>query len=204
MAREDREFGILYEGANSYKDKENRKYIHYVDGGITDNMGLRAMTDVMAFSGGPTALLKALDKKPPSRIVFVSVNASTEQDSEMDKTYKQPGMLAAMNAMTDVQLHRYNAATVDMVKQKLTHWAESQSTPDSKVTPYFIDIGFEEVPQPQLKYFLNKIPTSFSLTNEQVDSLIKTARDLLRNDPTFQEFLATVSGKQPAGDVGSE
>jgi NTE family protein len=198
LAKDDAEFAILYEGASSYKDKENRKYIHYVDGGITDNMGLRAMTDVMAFSGGPSALLSALNRKPPHQIVFISVNASTEQDSEMDKTTKQPSMLASMNAMTDVQLHRYNAATIDMVKQKLTAWAEKESTPDNQVTPYFVNIGFEEVPQPQLKYVLNKIPTSFSLTNEQVDTLIQTGRTLLRNDPTFQQFLATVSGKQPA------
>jgi hypothetical protein len=35
------------------------------------------------------------------------------------------------------------------------------------------------------------------LTKEQVDTLIETGRTLLRNDPDFQQFLATVSGKQP-------
>jgi NTE family protein len=209
MAQADAEFAILYEGANSYKDKENRKYVHYVDGGITDNMGLRAMTDVMAVSGGPSALLSKLGKKPPNKIVFISVNASTVQDSDMDKTNKQPGILASMNAMTDAQLHRYNAATVDMVKGRLTTMAEKLSTPENPISSYFIEIGFDEVPQPQLKYFLNKIPTSFSLTNEQVDTLIETGRTLLRHHPTFQQFLATVSGKQPTdsgqvGQVGSE
>jgi len=155
------------------------------------------MTDVMAAAGGPSALLSALDKKPPSKIVFISVNASTDQDSEMDKTNKQPGILASMNAMTDVQLHRYNAATIDMVKHRLDMWAEKTSTPENQITPYFVNIGFEQVPQIELKYFLNKIPTSFSLTNEQVDTLIATGRTLLRNDPTFQQFLSTVSGKQP-------
>ena len=198
LAKDDAEFAILYDGAHSYSDKVNRKYVHYVDGGITDNIGLRAMTDVMAFSGGPSALLSKLDKKPPRYIVFISVNASTEQDSEMDKSNKQPGILASMNAMTDVQLHRYNAATIDMVKQKLNAWSKAVSTPDNEITPYFVDIGFEEVPQPQLKYFLNKIPTSFSLTNEQVDTLIATARTLLHNDPTFKQFLGKVDGKQPA------
>jgi NTE family protein len=195
LAKDDAEFGLLYEGANSYKDKENRKYIHYVDGGITDNMGLRAMTDVMAVAGGPSALFAKLNRKPPRQIVFISVNASTEQDSEMDKTTKQPSMLTSMNAMTDVQLHRYNAATIDMVKGKLNRWAEKASTPDHVVTPYFVNIGFEEVPQPQLKYFLNKIPTSFSLTNEQVDTLIETSRTLLRSDPIFQQFLANLAAK---------
>jgi NTE family protein len=197
LAQEDEEFGILYDGASSYSDKENRKYVHYVDGGITDNIGLRAMTDVIAVSGGPTALLSALGEKAPSKIVFISVNASTEQVSDMDKTNKQPGILASMNATTHAQLHRYNAATINMVKQKLAAWAELVSTPDNQVSPYFINIGFEQVPQIELKYVLNKIPTSFSLTEEQVDALIETGRTLLRHDPDFQRFLGTVSGKQP-------
>ncbi|HLF29855.1 MAG TPA: patatin-like phospholipase family protein [Xanthomonadales bacterium] len=193
LAQQNAEFALLYEGAKSYQDKENRKYIHYVDGGITDNMGLRAMTDVMAVSGGPSALLSKLDRKPPRHMVFISVNASTSRASDMDKTTKQPGMLAAMNAMTDVQLHRYNAATVQMVESQLKSWAAKASTPEHPITPYFIEIGFEEVPQPQLKLFLNKIPTSFSLSDEQVDALIESARSLLRSDPVFQQFLADLA-----------
>jgi len=195
MAKQDPEFGLMYEGANSYLDKENRKYIHYVDGGITDNMGLRAMTDVIALSGGPSALLSRLDKSPPRRIVFLTVNASTSQASDMDKTTKQPSMLASMNAMTDVQLHRYNAATVKMVRNQLEAMAAKMSTPENPITPYFIEIGFDEVPQPQLKYFLNKIPTSFSLSSEQVDTLIDTARTLLRGDPAFQQLVTDINAK---------
>jgi NTE family protein len=36
----------------TYGDKDKRKYIHFVDGGITDNLGLRAISDVLAESGG--------------------------------------------------------------------------------------------------------------------------------------------------------
>ena len=47
-------------------DKEKRKYIHFVDGGITDNMGLRAMTDVIAISGGPSAMFNRMQRKIPT------------------------------------------------------------------------------------------------------------------------------------------
>ena len=46
MAKESDELAQMLAGIQSYNDKENRKYIHFVDGGITDNMGLRAVTDV--------------------------------------------------------------------------------------------------------------------------------------------------------------
>ncbi len=194
-AKQDADFGMLYEGLRSYSDKRNRKYIHFVDGGITDNLGLQAMSDVIAVSGGPAALLSKLRKKAPSHVVFLSVNASTEKADVMDESTREPSALAAMNAMTDVQLHRYNAATVERVKNELTAWAAEMSTPAHPVTPHFIQIGFEDASQPQLKLFLNKIPTSFSLTNEQVDILIKSARSILQADPEYKQFLAELEDR---------
>jgi NTE family protein len=95
--------------------------------------------------------------------------------------------------MIDVQSHRYNAATVDNVREHVEDWAAQNSTPDHPVTPYFIGVSLQDIPQPQLKLFLNKIPTSFSLTDEQVDALISSTRSLLRADPEFQQILADLA-----------
>jgi NTE family protein len=193
MAKRSDELAQTLEGLQSYNDKGDREFIHFVDGGITDNMGLRAMTDVVALSGGPARLVNKLRTKLPSHVVVLSVNASTKKRSDMDKSAKQPSMLASMNAMTDVQLHRYNAATVDEVRGNLEAWAERMSTPEHEVKPCFIEVSFEEVPQPQLKLFLNKIPTSFNLTEEQVNTLIKSARDLVHADPEYQQLLTDLA-----------
>jgi NTE family protein len=91
--------------------------------------------------------------------------------------------------MTDVQLHRYNASTVDQVRQDLDQWATLMSTPEHPVESYFIEVSFEGVPQPQLKLSLNKIPTSFDLTDEQVDTLISSGRSILKNNPDFQRLI---------------
>ncbi len=194
LAKQSEEFSQILAGLQSYNDKENRKYLHFVDGGITDNMGLRAMTDVMAISGGPNAMIDKMHReKIPRHFVFLSVNASTEIKSDMDKTTKQPSMLDAMNAVTDVQLHRYNAATVDKAKKSFNAWSAVLATPEHPVTANFIQISFSDIPQPQLKLFLNKIPTSFSLTNEQVDTLITSARTMLRANPEFKQLLADLA-----------
>jgi NTE family protein len=189
QAKTSEELRDLIEGLASYNDKENRKYIHFVDGGITDNMGLRAISDVMITGGGPRAMVSKMQRKVPNRVVFVAVNASTTHDSEMDESKKQPSMIASMNAMTNAQLHRYNAATVDFVRQSMEGWAATLSTEEHPVEPYFIEMSFEDVPQPQLRYFLNKIPTSFSLEEGQVDALISSSRSLLSDNPEFQRLL---------------
>jgi len=193
MAQTNDELYQLLTGLRSYNDKEKREFIHFVDGGITDNMGLRAITDVVTVSGGAKQLLNKNHRKIPDHVVFVSVNASTVKRPDMNKSAKQPSMLASMNAMTEIQLHRYNAATVDQVRSNLENWATQLSTPEHEVKSYFIEVSFEQVADPQLKYFLNKIPTAFKLTEEQVAALIKSAKKLLKADPQYRQLLADLA-----------
>ena len=190
----DPELLALFEELQSYSDKENRKYIHFVDGGITDNMGLRAVSDVVQLNGGLRHYLEREKIKIPRAIVLISVNASTRPDREMDATLKQPSMATSISTQSDVQLHRYNIATLKLVKNELEEWAAALSTPDQPVTPYFIRVTFENVEQPELKLFLNKVPTSFSLSDEQVDNLIESARTLLRNEPNYQALISQLRG----------
>jgi NTE family protein len=194
--RQDPEFAALYNGLKSYEDKSQRKYIHFVDGGITDNMGLRASYDMVSLAGGPHAFFKKNNIKSPRRLVFISVNASTNPVTDMDGTNRQPSIVGAVNAMSGVQLHRYNTATLEQFKSRLGSWAEELSAPDHKVDVHFIQVTFEDINQPELKLSLNKIPTSFTLTDEQVDILIKTARSLLRENRDFQHLLTELDNEQ--------
>lgn len=180
----------LYHGLTSYSDKNTRKYIHFVDGGITDNMGLRAMSDVIQVVGGPEAYLQRKGKKIPRTVVLISVNASTEPQSDMDASTKAPSIAKSMGSVSGVQLHRYNVATLGLVEAELNQWAAELSTPERPVNAYFVQVTFEDIKQAQLKLFLNKVPTSFSLTDEQVDTLTDSARNLLRNEETFQRLLS--------------
>lgn len=191
----DAEFNDLYNGLQTYRDKGNRKFIHLVDGGITDNMGLRAIYDVIQVAGGSKEFLKKAGGEVHRRIVYISVNASTNPVTEMDKSNKQPSMLEAMNAMSGVQLHRYNSSTLEVLESSLKTWAEQISTPESPATSYFIPVTFEDVDQPQLRYFLNKIPTSFALSKEQVDALIDSGRTVLRNNPVFKQFVSDLAAQ---------
>ena len=193
LAKHSADFAMLYEGLSSYSKKDERKYIHFVDGGITDNMGLRALHDVVTISGGSESYLQKMHRKTPRRVVLISVNASTEQKTDMDQSTEQPSILAAMNATTDAQIHRYNSATLELVEGQLADWAEQLSSPDAPVTPYLIRVSFDQVAQPHLKAFLNKIPTSFNLTDEQVNTLIESARTLLREEPSFKKLKADLA-----------
>ena len=112
----------------------------------------------------------------------------------MDASNKQPGMGETIGSVTDVQLHRYNVATQEIMKNSIERWAEEISEPDRQVTPYYIQVEFHDIKPESLIPFFNAIPTSFTLTDEQNDKLIQAGRDLLRNNPVYQQLVRDLGG----------
>ena len=63
-----------------------------------------------------------------------------------------------------------------------------------RVKPCFEWLGIKDIRQPAELHYLNRIPASFSLSDEQVDRLIKAGRELLRNNPDYKRFLTSLGG----------
>lgn len=186
------ELQLTINGLDSYSDKKGRKFAHFVDGGITDNLGLRAIYDIFELGGGAKRTGERLRVKPFERFVIISVNATTTPKYLMDGTNRHPSLVESANAMSDVQLHRYNVSTIDLMKKSVVRWTDQISTPKRKVKPYFIQLNFSDVKDKAVLEQLNKIPTSFNLRDNDVDLLIKTGRDLLYQNPVFQRLLADI------------
>jgi len=191
--RHDAELNLLAEGLESYGDKDQRKYIHFVDGGITDNMGLRAMYDLVSISGGPEAFITQLNTKIPDKLAVISIDASTSPVYAMDETNKQPSIAHSIGAMSGVQLHRYNTSTLELIETALADWRDIFAEDGKTMTPYLVEISFEGIKQPEARQFFNKVPTSFSLSDEEVDKLIEAGRQLLRDHPVFQQLVADLN-----------
>ena len=190
------ELSDVLRGLETYYEEDRRKYAHFVDGGITDNLGLRATYEVIEIAGGVDATYKKLGRKPPRYGIMISVNASTDPELELDMTNKQPSVAETIGAMSNVQLHRYNDATLELMRQSMKRWVEDMSTPDGPVSRYIAQVSFQDVMQPEAQRFFNRIPTGFSLSEEQVDRLIEAGHELLRNNPEYQRFLADLGGAQ--------
>lgn len=112
----------------------------------------------------------------------------------MDSSRKQPSIKETIGAISDAQLHRYNTDTLELMDHSLKRWSRELSKQGKRVKPYFIKLGIDDIRQPAELHYLNQIPTSFSLSDEQVDRLIKAGRELLRNNPDYKRFLASIGG----------
>lgn len=179
----------LVDGLAAYLDKDKGEYAHFVDGGITDNLGLLASFDIIEAAGGPKAFVEKSGRQTPRHAAVIVVNASTNPEPVMNKTTRQPSLMESVRATSDIQLQRYNVETIELIKQSLAKWEQELSTPDRPVTLYFIQVAFRDI-APERRKFFHRIPTSFTLTDEQVDQLIAAGGELLRSNPEFRRLLA--------------
>ncbi len=186
----DRRLAEIVRPFSKYLDPDGAEYAALVDGGITDNIGLRTLIRTVSLIQDRKAFFEQINKGDrPKRFIVIAVNASTSVDTGIGRTRQMPSLSSTISALTDVQLHLYNTETNALVKSSLIEWATELSTPEHPIRAYFIELDVEGISDPVIRQVFNDTPTSFRLTDEQVDLMIEQGGSLLRGNPTYQRLL---------------
>lgn len=172
------------------EEKGKHRYLHLVDGGITDNLGLRSIYELVELYGGIEPFMKQMGRTTDSRSVLISVDAAVDSSFGIGQMASEPSVEQSINAVTDIQLHRYNASTLELMRKEFGRWHQELSASGREVVPYFVDVTLADYPDPDRVEQFNRIPTTLNLSAQQVDDLIEAGRLLLRNHPQFRQLLA--------------
>ena len=182
-------------GLEGYLDREKRPWLHLVDGGISDNLGLRCFYNTVSLLGDPRFAFQKMGHPNVRRILIISVNAHARHSRDWALKRKSPSLLEVVGSVSGVQIDRYSLDTIDIVRTTYQRLAEQISTPERPVTFQFVEVCFDAVQDDTERSQLNKIGTSFNIKDEQVDLLISAGRKLLRGSSEFQAFLAGTQGR---------
>lgn len=188
-------------------DGANRPYLHLVDGGVADNLGMRGVLDALQIlqalqlSGRPTPLDHA------RRIVVVVVNSMSSPPTDWDRHEEPPGNVSTMLKSAGTPIDQTSFENVEQLKDMAAEWrrvrflarsaALSSSTdpavvkalkvPDAEL--YAIDVSFAQLADKSEFEYLNSQPTSFVLPPEAVDRLRAAAGKIMLASPEFNRLL---------------
>ncbi|MBA5866219.1 MAG: patatin-like phospholipase family protein [Nitrospira sp. CR1.3] len=181
----------------SYLDSEKRPYIHLLDGGLADNIGMRSVLELSALVENLESSFEVLGVKQIRKLVYLMVSAETHPDVNQYKLDEIPSLERVVNALVDIPINRYSDDTFELMGQAVTQWRAqlrqrartdtSVFTPDADI--YFINASLSELEDPDEQARLMKIPTNLALTDDQIDHLLLAASKLIRNDKDFQRLL---------------
>ncbi|MGO9378139.1 MAG: patatin-like phospholipase family protein [Dissulfurispiraceae bacterium] len=185
-----------------YLDAKKMPNIHLVDGGVSDNLGLRAVLDRMYLYGDFWSALKHLKLEKTRKVVFILVNAETELKRDINLFDKIPGFSAMLTSYSSIAITRYNFETVMLLRESFERWTKEvqegrcggekiSSEPGGcgDIKFYLIEVKFDALKDEKEREYYKSLPTSFKLSDEVVDKLRQKAGEILRNSAEFQELM---------------
>ena len=98
--------------------------------------------------------------------------------------------------MKDLRAERIRAQkSIAVCQRRLDQCPNAPPLPklSADIDPYVIEVDFEALKDPERRDYFHSPPTSFSLTDEQVEKLIEVGPELLRDSLSYQEFLQSLA-----------
>jgi len=183
-------------------DAEKKPYIHLIDGGVADNLGLRAILDRVILRGSVWLTIKGTPRENAHKVAIIVVNAETETDSKWDRFETIPPFGAMFSSYSSIAIERYNQETLALLKESVNSWAaeiRTQRCKGSKISTepgscgdikfYVVEVKFDALQDEAERRYFKRLPTSFKLSDEEVDKLREVARRILDESDEFQRLL---------------
>ena len=197
----------------AFADSVHRPYLHLVDGGVADNVGMRGVLDALE-------ILEALHSAGiPSPldyvrhvIVFV-VNSVSTPPTKWDEVEDAPGIIETLLKAAGTPIDQNSFESVEQLRDTADKWRTLRLVAQSKAMAgntdpavakavrvpnadiYTIDVSFAALADKAEFDYLNNLPTSFVLPAESVDRLRAAAGTIISTSPDFKQLLKDIGAR---------
>jgi len=175
--------------ARSYVDGSGGNYVWAVDGGITDNLGIRSAFDRVVQEGSLQRLLEGAGFTRTRQIVIIVVNAQTQPELELERLNLFQSIALMTGVSAGIQIRRFNFETIELVRRSFENWTRRLGDAGRPAEFQLVELNFSNLRDDEERRYFNNLPTSLSLDDEAIDRLRETGRRLLRESPEFQKAL---------------
>jgi NTE family protein len=196
---------LLRDSQRSYLDAEVRPYIHLVDGGLADNLGLRSLLDRSQAQGSLRQSVRSASKTKIQKLVIIAVNAERDPSERVDASDQVPSTVQVVDALLFGTGARAAQETLGLLSDTIRTWRqelrrttreeEDPFTPDAQI--HLINVNLRDAPELMERRLLLQIPTAFSIAHGDVSKLIEAGREILLTSPEFKALLRTL-GDSPS------
>jgi len=205
----------------SYGDSVHRPYIHLVDGGVSDNLGLRGVLDIIETFEALHSLGQSTPLDHVRRIIIFVVDSLSSPRTEWDASEHAPGSIEILVKASGVPIDAYSSETVELLRDIEARWQTLRRVRDSAgfsadkdptfkevmnapdVGLYVVDVSFQALDDRNEFDYLNDLPTSLMLPGVAVDRLRAAAGTIILSSPEFQRLLKDAGVRVVAGPTAN-
>ncbi len=177
-----------------------RPYVHVMDGGIADNLGLRPLIRAVTQSDHGESLMPDINSGRIKKVLWVVINARTANSVPNDRKENPPNFIQVldasagrpMNRLTDESLEALGDRVVNRrtVLAEICKRGENASKAKSEnVREYIVYVSFDRLMDEHERSYFFEMPTTFGLPKKTVDDLVAFGRKAFRSAPELNSFL---------------
>jgi NTE family protein len=203
----------------SFRDSTRRPFLHLVDGGVSDNVGMRGVLDTLEISEALNEAGRPSPLDGKRRVIVFIVNSVSSPPTDWDLSESPPGSVQVLLKATGTPIDAFSFEAVELLRDTAARWntmrkvrtsaamaantdpavAAALRAPDAEI--YAIDVSFAALKDPAEREYLNLQPTTFVLSDDAVDRLRAAAGKIVADSPEFQRLLKDLGAKVVAAPV---
>lgn len=193
----------------SYLDSRKRPYVHLLDGGVADNIGLRGPLSAIRSNDLPWSIVNRINLGKVEKLVVIVVDARTNPKTKIDKSAFPPKLSEIVEIIASVPMSNYSFDTVQQLLDTMEQWkkdrlvykgcsgilkracpgAKMPTPPPPALDTYPIYVGFDQIKDDNRRdHFLN-LPTTFYLPKKEVDELRMIGPEILMKNENYKKLL---------------
>jgi len=197
----------------AFRDGVGRPYLHLVDGGVSDNVGMRAVLDALQVIEAlhEAGMPSPLDDR--RRIIVFVVNSLSSPPTNWDESENPPGTVDVLLKAAGAPIDAFSYEAVELLKDTAARWQTLRRIRDSAAMAankdpavaaalripnaevFAIDVSFPALKDKAERDYLNQQPTTFVLSDEAVDRLRAAAGTITSDSPEFQRLLKDLGAR---------
>ncbi len=195
-----------YHEMQDFQNSKDRPFIHLVDGGVADNLGVRGILESLDAIGSSAEFRKQVSFNVVQRVILIVVNAHSAPSTDWDRQESPPGIFGQLLQSSSVPIDRYSFETIALINDhvemlttrrelmitRLRAAGATEMEAQAKIpliNLHVINLDFDMLHDPKDRSYFMNLPTSFVLAAEEVDRLRAVAGQLLSTSDEYKSLL---------------
>jgi NTE family protein len=186
-----------------FADADRARYVHLMDGGISDNLALRYVL-LLIGGGGERGANYAERVRPVRRVVMLVVDGQASNDPELVHQRVVYGLGTVLNAVSGGQIDNYNLETMALAQVEIDRLVRRnidlrcaaarviEGRPCDDVQGLVVRVALADHPDPDQRARLQAIRTGLTIPAEDVALLVRSGEDLVRDSARLRDFLGAI------------
>lgn len=191
----------------TYLDAEARPYIHLVDGGLADNLGLRGFLDPVLTGESLWQTLRDGGFGNARHVVIIAVDSESIVPDRSGFWRLTPGVGKILAAVLDTPIRLYGYETIDLLRTSFERFerVETQRAGGDPQEPraftfHTIHVAFDALEDPEERAYLSSLSSLLHIGKDAVERLRRGATTLLEGSDEFERLLEVIAAEAAAAD----